>query len=176
MADTETQLRSSPGEQSPAAQAKEQVQEVAGQAREKVAEVSQQARGRVQEQLDKRSSELAGQITSTAGDLRTVGEELRRQGKDTPAKLTDQVADKAEQLGGYLERSDASTILSDVESWGRQRPWAVIAGGLAVGFVASRFLKASSSRRYDTLYGYRLPADQARRLNAAQPPSAPRSV
>ena len=37
-------------------------------------------------------------------------------------------------------------------SFGRRQPWAVIAGGLALGFAASRFLKASSSRRYESGY------------------------
>jgi hypothetical protein len=37
-----------------------------------------------------------------------------------------------------------------VEDFGRRQPWAVIAGGLALGFAASRFLKASSSRRYES--------------------------
>ena len=49
----------------------------------------------------------------------------------------------------YLRESDADRILSDVEDFGRRQPWAVIAGGVALGLVASRFLKASSTRRYD---------------------------
>jgi len=39
-------------------------------------------------------------------------------------------------------------MLHDVEDFGRQRPWAVLAGGLALGVVAARFLKASSRTRY----------------------------
>ena len=85
--------------------------------------------------------------------MRSVGDELRKQGKDQPAKLADQAADRAESLGGYLERSDGDTILSDLEDFGRRRPWAVIAGGLVLGFAASRFLKASSSRRYASAPG-----------------------
>jgi hypothetical protein len=30
----------------------------------------------------------------------------------------------------------------------RKNPWAVVAGGVALGFAASRILKASSSERY----------------------------
>jgi hypothetical protein len=54
-----------------------------------------------------------------------------------------------QSLGSYLERSDGDTILRDVEDFGRRQPWAVIAGGVVLGFAASRFLKASSSRRYE---------------------------
>ena len=91
--------------------------------------------------------EAGERVGSTADDIRSVGEELRRQGKDQPAKLAEQAAQRAESLGDYLQRSDGDTILRDVEDFGRRQPWAVIAGGLVVGFAASRFLKASSERR-----------------------------
>ena len=81
--------------------------------------------------------------------MRSVSEHLREQGKDQPAKLAEQAADRAERLGSYLKENDADRILDDVEDFGRRQPWAVIAGGVALGFVASRFLKASSSRRYE---------------------------
>lgn len=39
-------------------------------------------------------------------------------------------------------------MLRDVEDFGRRQPLAVAAVGLALGFAASRFLKASSRSRY----------------------------
>jgi hypothetical protein len=140
---------SSDDEQSGAAA---QVQESASQAKEaaqeKAQEAKQQASGKVREQVDQRSTEAGEQVTTTAKDLRSVGEELRKQGKDTPAKLADQAAERTEKLGSYLTESDADRILSDVEDFARKQPWAVVAGGLVLGFAASRFLKASSSQRY----------------------------
>jgi hypothetical protein len=62
----------------------------------------------------------------------------------------DQAADRAERLGGYLQNSDGDQILRDVEDFGRRNPWAVAAGGLLLGFAASRLLKASSSQRYQS--------------------------
>ncbi len=135
-----------------AEQAQDKAKEVAAQAQDKAREAAGQARGRVRDQLDQRSTQAGDQVSSSAGDARSVAEELRRQGKETPARYVEQAADRAERLGGYLERSDADRILRDVEDFGRQKPWAVAAGGLAVGFVASRFLKASSSRRYEQLH------------------------
>jgi hypothetical protein len=119
------------------------------QAKEKAQEGAQQAKRTVRDQVDQRSTQAGERVGSTAGDIRSVSEELRKQGKEQPAKLAEQAAQRAESLGDYLQRSDGDTILRDVEDFGRRQPWAVIAGGVALGFAASRFLKASSSRRYE---------------------------
>jgi hypothetical protein len=117
------------------------------QAKEKAQEGAQQAKRTVRDQVDERSTAAGERVGSTATDIRSVGEELRKQGKDQPARLAEQAAERAESLGDYLTRSDGDTILRDIEDFGRRQPWTVIAGGLALGFAASRFLKASSERR-----------------------------
>jgi len=140
----------------------------AEQAKEKAKEQAQQAagqaRGALRGQVDQRSTMAGERVNSLASDVRSVSDQLREQGKDQPAKLAEQAAERAERVGSYLRDSDADRILDDIEDFGRRQPWAVIAGGVAVGLVASRFLKASSSRRYESRYrsGYetsgRLPA------------------
>jgi hypothetical protein len=122
------------------------------QAKEKAQATAQQAKRGVRDQVDQRSTEAGERVGTAAQDIRSVSEELRKQGKDQPAKLAEQAATRAESLGDYLQRTDGDTILRDIEDFGRQRPWAVIAGGLALGFAASRFLKASSTRRYESSY------------------------
>jgi hypothetical protein len=121
----------------------------AEQAKQKAQEGAQQAKRGLRDQVDQRSTEAGERVGTVANDARSVADELRRQGKDQPAKLAEQAAQRAESLGNYLQHSDGDTILSDLEDFGRKQPWAVIAGGVALGFAASRFLKASSSRRYD---------------------------
>ena len=123
-------------------------QEVANKAQEQVGEATGKARDQIREQVNRRSSEASERVHSTAADVRSVAEELRRQGKDAPAKYAEQAAEKAERLGGYLHDADGDRILRDVEDFGRRNPWAIAAGGLALGFMASRLLKASSSERY----------------------------
>jgi hypothetical protein len=122
----------------------------AQQAKDKAQEAAGQARRGVRDQVDTRSTDAGERVHGMAGDVRTVADELRKQGKDQPAKLAEQAASRAESLGDYLKRSDGDTILSDIEDFGRRQPWVVVAGGLALGFAASRFLKASSSRRYES--------------------------
>jgi len=131
-------------------QAQQKAQEVASQAQDKAREAAGQARGRVRDQVDQRSTQVGEQVKSNAGEVRSVADELRKQGKDTPARYVEQAADRAERLGGYLESSDGDKILRDVEDFGRNNAWAVAAGGLILGFAASRLLKASSSQRYQS--------------------------
>jgi hypothetical protein len=52
-----------------------------------------------------------------------------------------------------LREKDSDALLADVEDFARRQPWAVGAGALVLGFVGSRFLKASSGRRYSERYG-----------------------
>lgn len=140
-------------QQSPTEKGKEKAGEVAGQAQEKAQEVAGQARGRVSDQLDQRSTQAGEQVHSTAKDVRSVAEELRKQGKDKPAEVAEKAAHHAERLGGYLKDSNGDKMLSDAEDFGRQKPLAVALGGLALGFAASRVLKASSSQRYQQSQG-----------------------
>ncbi|HEX5762650.1 MAG TPA: hypothetical protein VFY04_05970 [Solirubrobacterales bacterium] len=134
-------------------QVREKAQEVAGQAQEKAQEAAGQARGKMSEQVDQRSTQAGEQVSGAAQDMRSVGEELRKQGKDTPAKYVDKGADQAERLGSYLKEADGDSILSDIEDFGRRQPLAVLAGGLVVGIAAARFLKASSRGRYQSRIG-----------------------
>jgi hypothetical protein len=130
-------------------QAKEKAQQAAGAAKEQAQQAAGQAKGALRSQVDQRSTMAGEKVGGFASDVRSVGEQLRQQGKDQPAKIADQAAERAERIGGYLKDSDADRILGDIEDFGRRQPWAVVAGGLMLGLAASRFLKASSSRRYE---------------------------
>jgi len=110
-------------------------------------------RDQVRTQIDQRSTDAGRKVSAQGGDLRAVGDQLREQGKDGPAKLADQAAHHVERAGSWLTDSDADAILHDVEDAARRNPWAVVAGGVALGFAASRLLKASSSDRYRTRGG-----------------------
>ena len=152
---------------STAEQATEQVREGARMARDKASGTFDQARARLREQVGQRSDQAGEQVHATAKDVRGIAEQLRGQGKDWPARLADQLADRVESFGGYLHDADADRMLGDAERFARRQPWAMVAGGLALGFAASRFLKASSSRRYQaghegpTAYGQQAEAPYA---------------
>jgi hypothetical protein len=131
-------------------QVKDQVREKAQVAQDKARGAVGQARGRLSDQVDQRSTQAGERITGTAADVRTIAEELRRQGKDAPANLAEQVAGQGERVGDYLKGASGDRLLRDLEDFARRQPMLVAAGGLVLGFAASRFLKASSSRRYQS--------------------------
>jgi hypothetical protein len=156
--------------QSATEHAREIVQDSAQQVQEQVGQKAQEMRmhagERVREQLDTRSSQAGEQVTATAGAIRRVGQQLRSEGNDGTAKYADQVADRAERLGNYLAHGDADRLLRDVENFARRQPLLTALGGAAFGFLASRFLKASSANRYRQSYSQ----DRAPRLALPSPP------
>lgn len=160
---------------SAASQAQEKVGAAAEQARERAVQAKEEGRNLVRAQVEERSSQAGQQLHSTAQDLRKVASTLREQGNDAPARIAEQVADKGEQLAGYLRTSDGERLLRDMEQFARRQPWAVVAGGLFVGFAASRLLKSSSVQRYNsnntsTRSADRLRADLEARGAAVPPP------
>jgi hypothetical protein len=131
-------------------QARDKAQEVGTQAKEKAQEAGAQARGRVRDEVDRRATQAGQQAGSTAQALRDASGRLREDGNEPVARGLEQVADRIDRAGGWLRDSDGDSILREVEDFSRRNSLAVMAGGLAIGFAASRLLKASSRRRYES--------------------------
>lgn len=131
-----------------------QTEDAAAKAQEKAVELKEQGRNKLSETVDERTTQAGGQARQVAEALRHSGEQLREQGGGQQAAgVTEGAAERIERLGGYLEQTSGDEILRDVEDFARRRPWMVAGIGLAVGLAASRFLKASSERRYDSALG-----------------------
>ena len=130
-------------------QAKERLGEGAQQVQEKASEAKARARDQIRQQIDTRSSETGEQMTSTASALRQTAQQLRTEQREQPAKILEQVAERTERFGRYLSETDGNQMLRDFERMGRTRPYLVAGAGTVLGFLAARFTKASSSRRYE---------------------------
>jgi len=124
------------------AAARDQVGSLAGEAREDAA-------FRISEEVDRRSTEVGRQVGSFGRAVRSSAEELRNDGKTQVATFAEGVAQRIEELGDYLERTDGRRVLDDVEAFARRRPWLTASAAAIGGFVTSRFVKASSERRYE---------------------------
>lgn len=175
MSDSTTLRPPGPRDENENATTQDKVQDVAGQAQDKAREAAGKAQRTLQEQVDQRTKQAGEQVTGTADDLRSVGEELRKQGKDGPAKIADRAAEQTEKVGSYLSGTGPDQMLHDVEDFGRRRPWALLACGLALGTVAARFLKASSRSRYQQRSASSGPSEtRALSPSQTQPPAPPR--
>jgi len=137
------------------------------QVKERVQDAAQQAKGQTRDQLrtqiDSRTTEVGGQVSSTAQAVRQASEQLRQQGEDRAASLMESVAERGERLGSYLSGADGDSVLHEVEEFARRQPWVMTGVGAVSGFLAARFVKASSRSRYE--------AATARHF--APPPPAP---
>ena len=149
-----------------------QMEDAAATAQQKASELKDEGRNKLSETLDERTTQAGGQARQMAQALRRSGEQLRQQGEaQQVAAMAEGAADRIERLGGYLEGTSGDRFLRDAEDFARQRPWMVAGLGLMVGLATSRFLKASSERRYDSAQGngYRRTysyADAGRELSA----------
>lgn len=130
-------------------QVKERVGEGTQQVQEKASEAKDRARGRLNEQIDNRSTQTGEQMTRTAGALRQTAERLRGEQQTRPAQVLEGVAQRVERFGQYLAGNDGDRLLRDLERMARRQPWLVVGGGAVLGFLAARFTKASSTRRYE---------------------------
>lgn len=152
MATTETREMGSGGG------AKEQAQEVAGQAMEQAQQTAEQVKARasdrVRGQLDTRSTEMADQISPFAQALHKAGDHLAGEGNASGGKAAHRAGEQVEQLADYLRSSGSDRFLGDVEGFARRRPWAAGGIGVVAGFMAARFLKASSESRYGGMQSY----------------------
>ena len=126
------------------------VQGAASVTQEKAVELREKGAGQLRQQLDTRTTDAGGQARNVAQALRKSGEDLRGQGNDQAARMTEMAAQRAESLGDYLERVDGDQLLRDAEKFARERPWLLAGVGMFAGLIASRLMKASSERRYAT--------------------------
>ena len=133
-----------------AEQAQTAATEVKEQAQEKVEELKESASGRIRGQLDTRATEMADQIAPFAQALHKAGDHLVSQGNRSGGKVAHRAGDQVEQLTSYLRGSNSDRFLGDIEGFARQRPWATGGIGVVAGFMAARFLKASSESRYSS--------------------------
>ena len=141
-------------DQGVAGQASAKVQDVASTAQEKAGELTSKGRSRLSEQLDQRTTDAGSQAHSVAQALRSSTDRLNEDGNAKAADIANRAADQVERVGSYLQQKNGDDILRDVEDFARRRPWLIAGLGFLGGIVGSRFLKASSEKRYDSYSGY----------------------
>lgn len=144
------------------------------QAQETVSAGVEQAKSSVgsviRSKVDEQSTQLGEQLLGAVHALRQARGTMEQEG--TPgAQIIDRTATQVEKTARYLSQSDGRRLLNDFEDLGRRKPWAIIGGGVVLGILGARFLKASSSRRFEEYRGkyYSQHSAGSRQLSPGQP-------
>lgn len=117
------------------------------QVREKASVLARGVKEQARARYDERKNVAVGELGTLASQLRSVVDELSSSHPDNmTGRLVSTLADRIESFGQSLEGKDLDTLISDVEQFARRNPAAFLGGAVAVGFLASRFLKSSASR------------------------------
>ena len=129
----------------------DRLQDAASSVADRVADTAQQQVGtRVDSQLS-RGADVLGQVSQA---IRRSGDELR---SDQPqiASFADTAAEQVDRASQYLRQTDFQGVVRGAEDFARRQPAVFLGGALALGLVASRFLKASPSGSSQPGYGRR---------------------
>jgi uncharacterized membrane protein YgcG len=94
--------------------------------------------------FEKQKGTALGELDSVASALRKAGSELGDT-SGVAGKLVGAIADRVESAGRSLDGKELGDVVDDLERFARRNPATFISGAIAVGFIASRFLKSSAS-------------------------------
>lgn len=112
--------------------AADQAEEKLGQAKEKASEIKAQATDKTDQGLDKASDGLG----SAADKLR---EQAEGDGPVPPQAAM--VADRLDQASEYLKGKDTNEIISDLETFVKEKPIESVIGAVAIGFILAKILR-----------------------------------
>jgi hypothetical protein len=94
--------------------------------------------------FEKQKGTALGELDGVASALRKAGSELG-DSSGMAGKLVSAIADRVESAGQSLNGKELGDVVDDLERFARRNPATFISGAIAVGFIASRFLKSSAS-------------------------------
>lgn len=86
-----------------------------------------------------RAAETLGALAQT---LRESGSSMREQ-QPQIASFADQAAQRVEGISTYVREHDVNELVGEAERFARREPLIFVGGAFALGFLASRFLKAA---------------------------------
>jgi hypothetical protein len=86
------------------------------------------------------AADASGAIDSAASALEDAGHE-------TLSQAANALSDRMRSFSGYLEDRRLEDLLADARRLAQRNPGMFVAGGMAIGFALSRFLKASANGR-----------------------------
>lgn len=114
-----------------------------GRARQAVDQVKEKAGERIESRIADTKSRAAETLSGVASSLHSSSESLREQNNNA-SRAFERAAEGVERFASYLQDTDVDVVVDQVHEFARRQPAAFIGGAFALGFIASRFLKAST--------------------------------
>jgi hypothetical protein len=102
------------------------------------------------QRLDRGKSTAADQVDQVAKALQSAGDELSR---SPLASYANQLAGSIGRFGTKLREGSIEDLAADMQNAARRNPTLFLAGGLALGVVLARIVKASSANEEPRLVG-----------------------
>jgi hypothetical protein len=98
----------------------------------------------IRNELTLRKEEVAWSFGNLARMARQAAVQLRQQHQESAAQVTERAAEQLEQASVYLHQKNFDQFVADLEDFAHQQPALFIAGSLALGIAAARFIKSTS--------------------------------
>lgn len=105
--------------------------------------VAEQLKQEGKERIERGKASAADQVDHVATALHSAGDELG--GQSTLGNYANQFAGSIGRLGQRLRDSSVEDLAGDVQATARRNPTMFLLGGVALGFVLARLLKATTS-------------------------------
>jgi ElaB/YqjD/DUF883 family membrane-anchored ribosome-binding protein len=118
-------------------------EDVRQKAEQTASTIAEQAEQTATTQISTQKERAASTLDTVAQTLRDSGQNLRQE-QPQIATLTDEAARRVEDVSDYVRQHDLRDLVSEAERFARREPLLFLGGAFAIGFVAARFLRASS--------------------------------
>ena len=117
--------------------------------------LADQAKEMADSRFSEKKTEAVGQIQHLTGAIRAAADHLAENDETQMERWVQMAADRVEDLSRNLEKQDLGSILRETQKLGRRNPALFLAGTVALGFLAARFLKATPDHDDDLWDGRR---------------------
>lgn len=144
--------------------AKERARHTAEDAKNKAKGMASEAKERARSKGEQQKARATDEIEMLATALRDAGSQLDREDMAT-GRFIHAAADRLQNFSERLDSRDVDGLVREGRQWARRNPAAFLGSAVAIGFLASRFMKASSDDSewedygYDSGYDRELPSD-----------------
>ncbi len=153
-------------------EAGEQMRGTLDEAKHQASRLSDEAQRRARSLVDRQKESAAATVGGWANALRAAARQLDEQEQGGAGRYMEWAAEGIERFSHSLREQDLDSLLHQTEDFARRQPAVLVGGAVALGFLASRFLKSSAERRRGAGgYGGRSGSSYGRRPEYGAEPS-----